>query len=150
MNPIEAKLDSNKIFERLANYKKYRFLVESLLFSSNLENDTNVIFITCDGLSDAKDVLINSTIYKTLGVVYLSEIKNWNLVKVESKRLQAVFVDSEYHTKSSHFGFAFITKNVSNLFNFAITLLDRSGNKITFPSNKTKVSTMGFKIQIVK
>ena len=150
MNPIEAKLDSNKIFERLANYKKYRFLVESLLFSSNLENDTNVIFITCDGLSDAKDVLINSTIYKTLGVVYLSEIKNWNLVKVESKRLQAVFVDSEYHTKSSHFGFAFITKNVSNLFNFTITLLDRSGNKITFPSNKTKVSTIGFKIQIVK
>ena len=150
MNPIEAKFDSNKIFERLANYKKYRFLVESLLFSSNLENDTNVIFITCDGLSDAKDVLINSTIYKTLGVVYLSEIKNWNLVKVESKRLQAVFVDSEYHTKSSHFGFAFITKNVSNLFNFTITLLDRSGNKITFPSNKTKVSTIGFKIQIVK
>ena len=146
MNPIEAKLDSNKIFERLANYKKYKFLVESLLFSSNLENDTNVTFITCDGLSDAKDVLINSKIYKTLGVVYPSEIKNWNLVKVESKRLQAVFVDSEYHTKSSHFGFAFTTKNVSNLFNFTIALLDRSGNKITFPSNKTKVSTIGFKI----
>ena len=86
----------------------------------------------------------------TLGVVYLSEIKDWNLVKSESKKLQAVFVDSEYHTKLSHFGFVFITKNVSNLFNFTITLLDGSGSKMTFPSNKTKVPTIGFKIQIVK
>ena len=85
MNPIEVTLDSNEIIERLANYKKYkyRFLVENLLFSSNLENDTDVIFITCDGLSDAKDALINSKIYKTLGVVFLSETKNWNLVKSE-------------------------------------------------------------------
>ena len=71
-----------------------------------------------------KDALINSKIYDTLGVVYLSEIKNWNLVKGESKRSQAVFVDSENHTKSSHFGFVFITKSVSDLFNFTITMLD--------------------------
>ena len=71
MNPTEVTLDSNKIIERLANYQKYkyRFLVK------NLENNTDVIFITCDGLSDVKDALINSKIYKTLGVVYLSEIK---------------------------------------------------------------------------
>ena len=82
--------------------------------------------------------------------MYLSEIKTWNLVKCESKRSQTVFLDSEYHTKSSHFGFAFITKNVSDLFNFTMTLLDSSSNKITFPSNETKVPTMVFKIQIVK
>ena len=82
--------------------------------------------------------------------MYPSEIKNWNLVKAESKISQTVFVDSEYQLKLSHFGFAFITKNVSDLFNFTITLLDGSGNKITFPSSKTKVSTAGFKIQIVK
>ena len=148
MSPIEVTLDANKIIERLANYKKYkyRFLVENLLVSSNLENDTNVIFITCDGLLDPKDTVVNSKIYKTSGVVYLSEIKNWNLVKGESKILQAVFVNSEYHTKSSRFGFAFIIKNVFDLFNFTITLLDGSGNKITFPSNETKVPTMGFKI----
>ena len=37
---------------RNANYKKfeYRFLIENLLFSSNLENDTDVIFVTCNGL----------------------------------------------------------------------------------------------------
>ena len=57
-------LDSNEIIERLANYKKYkyRFLVKNLLFSPNLENNTDVIFIICDGLSDVKDVLINSEI----------------------------------------------------------------------------------------
>ena len=82
--------------------------------------------------------------------MYLSEIKNWNLIKGKSKRLQAVFVEPKYHTKSSQFAFAFITKNVSDIFNFMITLLDGSGNKITFPSNETKVPTIGFKIQIVK
>ena len=45
MNPIEVSLDSNDIIERLAKYKKfkYSFLIENLLFSSNLENDTDVI-----------------------------------------------------------------------------------------------------------
>ena len=88
MNSIEVTLDSNEVIERLANYKKckYRFLVENLLFSTNLENDTDVIFITSDGVSDTKDALINSKIYKTLGLVYLSVIKNWNLVESESKK----------------------------------------------------------------
>ena len=117
MNPIEVTVDSNEIIERLATYKKYkyRFLVENLLLSSNLENNTDAIFITCDGLWEGKDALIDSKIYKTLGVVCLSEIKNWNLIKGESRRSQTVFADSEYHTKSSHFGFAFITENVSDL-----------------------------------
>ena len=39
-----------------------------------------------------------------------------------------------------------MTKNVSNLFNFTITLLDSKGNKITFPSDETKVPVIGFKI----
>ena len=149
---MEVILDSNDIIKRLANYKKfkYRFLIENLLFSSNLENHTNVIFVTCDGLSDAKEALINSKIYKTLGIVYISEIKNQNLVKGESKKSQAVFVDSEYHTKLSHFSFAFTAKNVSDLFNLTVTVLDRSGNNITFSSKKSKVPTIGFKIQIVK
>ena len=52
MNAIEITLDSNDIIEKLSNYKKlkYRFLIENLLFSSNLENDTDVIFVTCNGL----------------------------------------------------------------------------------------------------
>ena len=71
-------------------------------------------------------------------------------MKGESRQSQAFFVDSEYYTKSSHYGFAFITKNVSDLLNFTITLLDSKGNKIPFPSNETKVPVIGFKIQIFK
>ena len=57
LNPIDVSLNSHDIFEKLVKYKKfkYRFLTENLLFSSNLENDTDVIFATCDSLSDAKD-----------------------------------------------------------------------------------------------
>ena len=82
--------------------------------------------------------------------MYLSETKNWNLIKGESRRSQAVFGDSEYHTKPSHFAFAFITKNIFDLFNLLITLVDGSGNKITLPSDEIKVPATGFKIEIVK
>ena len=152
MNPVEITLDLNEVVEELSKYKKFkhRFLVENLLFSSSLQNETDIIFIKCNGLSDARKALINSKLYKTLGVVYLSEVKDWKLVKGESKRWQTVFVDSEYNTKSSHYAFVFSTKNILNLYNFTITLLDGTGNKITFPSSETKVPMLGFKIQIIK
>ena len=62
MNPVEITLDSNEIVEDLSKYRKfkYRFLIQSLLLSSNLQNDTNVIFIMCNDLSDAREALINS------------------------------------------------------------------------------------------
>ena len=62
MNPVEITLDSNEIVEDLSKYRKfkYRFLIQSLLLSSNLRNDTNVIFIMCNDLSDAREALINS------------------------------------------------------------------------------------------
>ena len=51
MNPAKVSLDSNDIIKRFVKYKKfkYRFLVENLLLSSNLMNDTNAIFVTCSG-----------------------------------------------------------------------------------------------------
>ena len=62
MNPVEITLDSNEIVEDLSKYRKfkYRFLIQSLLLSSNLQNDTDVIFIMCNDLSDAREALINS------------------------------------------------------------------------------------------
>ena len=152
INPLEITINSNNIVETLSRYKKYkfRFIIESLLFSTRVQNNTKVIFITCDGLTEAKSALINLKLYKTLGVVYLSEIKNWDLIENSFERAQAVFVDSERHSRASHFAFAFTTKNMSNLFNFTVTLLDGSGNKITFPSDETKVPTLSFKILIIK
>ena len=67
LNPVEITIDSNKFIKTLSNYKKYkfRFIIDSLLFSTNLQNNTDVIFITCDGLMEAKTVLLNSKLYKT-------------------------------------------------------------------------------------
>ena len=120
VNYERMNLDSNNTIEKLSNYKKFKFtfLIENLLFSLNWEKYTNVVFVTCNGFTNGKEALINSKIYKTWGVVYLSERKNWNIVKGKSKRSQAIFTSSEYHTKLSHFGFAFTTKNVSDMFNF--------------------------------
>ena len=62
LNPIEITIDSNSIIEMLSKYKRYkfRFIIESLQFSARVQNDTEVIFITCDSLTEAKNVLINS------------------------------------------------------------------------------------------
>ena len=77
-NPLEITIDSNSTIETQSKYKRYkfRFIIDSLLFSSRVQNDTEVIFITCYGLTEAKNALISSKLYKMLGVVYLSEIKN--------------------------------------------------------------------------
>ena len=88
-NKVGKIIYSNKIIEMLSSYKKhkFRFKIESLLYSTNLRNNAEVIVITCDGLSEAKTAFINSKLYKTLGVVYLSETKDWNLIKNDSKKL---------------------------------------------------------------
>ena len=79
LNPVEIAINSNKIIKTLTSYKKYkfRFVIDSPLFITNLQNTSHIIFITCNGLVEAEAALINSKFYKTLGVVYLSEIKNW-------------------------------------------------------------------------
>ena len=59
---VEVTIDSNKVIETLFNYQKYkfRFIIESLLFITNLQNNTDVIFITSNSLTEAKTALINS------------------------------------------------------------------------------------------
>ena len=43
-----------------------------------------LFFITTNGLNDAKDILINGKIFKGIGVIYISEIENWDKIKKES------------------------------------------------------------------
>ena len=42
---------------------KYRFIENSLLFSSAIIGNTNAIFITTNRLNDAKDLLINGKLF---------------------------------------------------------------------------------------
>ena len=106
VNPIEVSLDSNSLINELIKYKKYKcwFVIENLLFSSSIKNDTQVIFLSCDRLKDAKEAFINSKLYKTLGVDYLNEMRNWDLIKKHSKKAKVIFSDSEnQNTKTFDF-----------------------------------------------
>ena len=123
--------------------------MESILFSSNIENETDVIFVTCDGLSNVNMTLINKNLRDTLGICYFHEIKDWDIIKGQSKRSQAKFTDSEELTHSSDIAFAFTTKIFSDLLNFCITLLDSSGNNIKFPKTEKKTPIVNFIIQII-
>ena len=124
--------------------------MESILFSSNIENETDVIFVTCDGLSNVNTALINRNLRDTLGVCYLHEITmDWDIIKGQSKRSKAKFTDSEELTHSSHIAFAFTTKSFSDLLNFSIMLVDSSGNNIRFPKTEKKIPIVNFIIQII-
>ena len=79
----------------------------------------------------------------------MHEIKDWDIIKGQSKRSQAKFADSEELTHSSHIAFAFTTKNFSDLLNFSITLLDSSGNNIKFPKTEKNIPIVNFIIQII-
>ena len=152
LNPVNISISSDNIIQQLAKYRKYRyrFILESLLFSSNIENDADVIFVSCDGLSNTKEALINSKLVNVLGVCYLNELKDWESIeKGQLKRSQAIFIDSEQIIKPSHFAFAFIARNISDILNFTITLLDGDGKKITFPATEKKKPIISFKIQII-
>ena len=85
-----------------------------------------------------------------MGVNYLSKVPNWSLAKGQTKRLQTIFVDSEFQTKPSHLAFAFTTRNLSDLLSFTVTLLDSDGKEIKFPQDEKKILTIGYRIEIIK
>ena len=88
-----------------ANRYKYRFIANSLLFSSSIQKDTNVIFIATNGLNNAKEILINGKLFQGIGVVYLSEIEGWKHIKKTSHWTNAVLTDSKYPVAAKHFAF---------------------------------------------
>ena len=157
LNPIYVSISSDAIITKLQLYKnyRYRFILQSLLFSSNIVNDTDVIIITANGLNNTKQALISKNnhpiLESTLGVCFLSKITNWDILKGASKRAQAVFSDSEDLNRSSdHLAFSFITKNVSDFLQFLVGLLDGAAKEITFPDNETKLPIISCRIQIIK
>ena len=97
LSPVDISIKDSKVNTFLSRYRryKYRFVIDNLLFSSALTNNTNVIFVSCNGLNEAKESLINGKLFKTLGVVNITEIKHWDIIKRKSKWANAVFTDSE-------------------------------------------------------
>ena len=152
INPVHIHIKSESIIRRLLLKKnKYRFILKSLIFSSNITNDTDVIFLISNGLNDAKNIYIKDKLEPGIGICYLSEIKDWEIIKGQSKRVQAVFSDSEdFAGQSSHLSLVFETKNLSDILKFSITLVDGEGTPIKFKDGEYKVPIINFDIQIIK
>ena len=142
LNLIEINIRDSKIQEKLSRYGtqryKYRFIVDSLLISSSVAQDANVIFLICNGLNDARDLLINGKLYKSICVTNISKIKDWTKLKGVSKWINIIFNDSENPTLAKHFAFAFETVNLSNLLNFQLSLLDDKAKPIKFALKEKK------------
>ena len=90
LNPIYISINSDVVIQKLTKYKKYRyrFVLESILFTWNIENEADVIFVICNGLNNAKHALINKNLENISGVCYLTEIKDWEIIKDNQKDLK--------------------------------------------------------------
>ena len=153
INPIHIHIKSESILRRLLLKKnnKYRFVLKSLIFSSNITNDADSIFLISEGLSDAKKVFVEEKLEDAIGVCYLSEISDWNIIKGQSKRVQVVFVESEnFYGQSSHIALPFETNNLSDILKFSVTLVDGERKPIKFKDGETQIPMINFEIQIIK
>ena len=78
INPINIQIIDPEIQSILLFYSKiykYRFIANSLLFSSSIVKNTNVILITTNSLKDAKDILFNQKIFQGIDVIYTFKIE---------------------------------------------------------------------------
>ena len=95
LNPIDINVCDSEIQGKLSRYGtqryKYHFIVYSLLISSSVIQDTNVIFLICNGLNDARDYLINGELYKSIGVINITVKKDWAKLKGESNWINIIF-----------------------------------------------------------
>ena len=88
--------------------------------------------------------MINSKSHKILGVINLTQTKNLDLVKGESKWTSTVLINSEYPSVADHFAFAFNTINSHDILNFTFSILDRKGDLIKFEAKERKVPVFSF------
>ena len=112
LNPLDIDIRSNYMTEKINSYKGhvYQVLIRNLLFSANIANETQQLFIVCYNLDSAKNALINGKLYSILGIVNLSEINNWDIVKGKSVYVSVKFDDINSTIESAiHFAFKFKT-----------------------------------------
>ena len=152
LNPVDVNIKSESVIRKLMRKKtKYKFVLRSMIFSSNIINETDTIFLLVEGLNDARKIFINDSLETGIGVCYLTEVKNWKLIKGQSKRVQVVFDDTEkFAGQSKHFAFNFITRNISDILRFRITLVDGTKKLIKFKDGEENIPIINFDIEILK
>ena len=151
INPINIQIKDSEIQNALAFYSsryKYRFIANNL-FILSIQQDTNAIFLTTNGLNDANDILISWKLVKGIGVIYLSEISGRKSIKKTSHSANAVFSNSDYPVAVKHFVFGFEMTHLHSLLNFEYSLLDHKGKQIKFKKAEDKTPALSFTIQII-
>ena len=129
INSINIEISNSEIQTKLRFYSKryeYRFIANSLLFSSAITGNTT------NGLNNAKDTLINGKLFQGIGVIYISEIENWDKIKNESHWTNFVLTDSANPLAEKHFAFAFEITDLNNLLNFKYSLINDKGELLKF------------------
>ena len=152
INPINIQITNPQIQNKLlfyANRYKYWFIANSLLFSSLIQKDSNVIFVMTNGLNNAKEILINGRLFQGIGVVYTWEIEGWKNILKTTHWTNAVLTDSKYPIAARHFTFGFETTDLHNLLNFEYLLLEEEGKLIEFKTGEDKIPAINFTIQII-
>ena len=127
---------------------KHRFIANSLLSSSAIKEDTKAIFITTNGLIDAKDILIKGKLFQGIGVIYISEIENWDKIKNKSHLTNVILTDSEWPIAVKYFSFAFETAELYNLLIFEYSLITDKEKLLIYSDGEDKSPALNFTIQV--
>ena len=72
-----------------SNKYEYRFIANSLLFSSAIKENTN------------------GKLVQGIGTIYISEIENWDKIKDKSHWINVILTDTANPIVAKHFAFAF-------------------------------------------
>ena len=154
LNPLDIKITDSEIFKRLLFKEnkriKYRFIPNSILLSSSVQQETQLIFLTVSGLNEPKDIFINGKVYKAIGCIFTNEIEGWEkMKKTTSNWVSCKLTNSKYPFGAKHLAFEFDTSSLNTLLNFTLNLIDQTGKEITFLTTEQKVPALNFTIQII-
>ena len=123
LNPLNIQVIDTNIRDSISLYARsnyrytFRFIANSLLFSSAIIGNTNTIFIVADDLLDAKDVYINNKLFQAIRTIYTSEIENWAEIEKGSHWVNVKLTDVTIPIAAKHFAFGFETHDFNNLLN---------------------------------
>ena len=154
LNPIDIKITNSDVFKELIYKKnqriKYRFIPNSILFSSSVQEETEIIFLTLIGLNEARDIFINGKLYKAIGCIFTNEIEGWHSLKTTTSNwVSCKLTNSKTSFGAKHLGFEFDTTRLNALLNFSLNLTDQKGKEITFSATEQKTPALNFTIQII-
>ena len=92
LNPVQIEINDDRVLNIFKKGKnvRYRLTHLGLLLPASRKNDTKQIFITSRELNDVKKYLINSKIYKLLGISDLIKINYWEEIKGQSLWINAM------------------------------------------------------------